>query len=174
METTEKIVESYCRYVKGWFTLPNIKCSGQYEIDLIAINPSGAALERYHVESGVSISGAYSKLTGKPFSREQLRERVQQAGQRRTLGYFVQRKFGAIEVLSKLAQYGFENNNYSRVIVSWGWTDDAKSEADQEGIILWDFRDLLSAIARLCHGNKSYFMDDTLRTIQLFQIDARS
>ena len=25
METTEKIVESYCRYVKGWFTLPNIK-----------------------------------------------------------------------------------------------------------------------------------------------------
>jgi len=39
METTEKIVESYCRYVKGWFTIPNIKCAGHYEIDLLAIEP---------------------------------------------------------------------------------------------------------------------------------------
>ena len=28
METTEKIVESCCRYVKQWFTIPNIKCKG--------------------------------------------------------------------------------------------------------------------------------------------------
>ena len=174
METTEKIVESYCRYVKGWFTIPNIKCSGQYEIDLIAINPSAAALERYHIESGVSISGAYSKLTGKPFSQAQLRERVQQAGQRRTIGYFVQRKFGAKEVLSELAKYGFEGGNYAKVIVTWGWTDDAKLEAGRAGVILWDFRDLLTEIAKLCHGNKSYFTDDTLRTIQLFEIGGRS
>ena len=38
METTEKIVEAYCRYVKNWFTLPNIKCEGQFEIDLLAID----------------------------------------------------------------------------------------------------------------------------------------
>jgi len=37
METTEKIVESCGRYVKGWFTISNIKCSGQYEIDLLAV-----------------------------------------------------------------------------------------------------------------------------------------
>ena len=37
METTEKIVESYCRYVKQWFTIPNIKCEGQYEVDLLAV-----------------------------------------------------------------------------------------------------------------------------------------
>ncbi|MCK4736772.1 MAG: hypothetical protein KAT65_30230, partial [Methanophagales archaeon] len=71
METTEKIVESYCRYVKGWFTVPNIKCSGQYEIDLLAVDPSSNTdVKRYHVECGVSISGAYSKLTGKEFSQE--------------------------------------------------------------------------------------------------------
>jgi hypothetical protein len=29
METTEKIVESYCRYVRQWFTIPNIRCEGQ-------------------------------------------------------------------------------------------------------------------------------------------------
>ena len=53
METTEKIVESYVRYVRGWATIPNIKCPGQYEIDLLAIDPLN--LGRYHIESGVSI-----------------------------------------------------------------------------------------------------------------------
>ena len=39
METTEKIVEAYVRYVKGWATIPNIKCPGQNEIDILAVNP---------------------------------------------------------------------------------------------------------------------------------------
>ena len=82
METTEKIVESYCRYVKQWFTIPNIKCEGQYEVDLLAVDTTSPnKLGRYHIECGVSISGSYSKLTAKPFSTEQLRIRVQQAGQ---------------------------------------------------------------------------------------------
>src|SRR5438874_13037332 len=49
METTEKIVESYCRYVKQWFTIPNIKCRGQYEIDLLAVDTtSPKKMGRYH------------------------------------------------------------------------------------------------------------------------------
>ncbi len=104
METTEKIVESYCRYVKGWLTLPNIKCKGQYEIDLLAVDAkSPKKLERYHIESGVSISGSYSKLTNKDFSTEDLKIRVKQAGQRRSLGYFVHRKFDLPEVKTELS-----------------------------------------------------------------------
>jgi hypothetical protein len=38
METTEKIVEAYAHYIKGWFTIPNIKCRGQFEIDLLAVD----------------------------------------------------------------------------------------------------------------------------------------
>lgn len=53
METTEKIVEAYVRYITGWATIPNIKCDAQYEIDLLAINPVSRA--HYHIESGVSI-----------------------------------------------------------------------------------------------------------------------
>jgi hypothetical protein len=169
METTEKIVESYCRYVMGWFTISNIKCPGQYEIDLLAIDPSSKASgTRYHIECGVSISVGYSKLTGKEFSRERLKQRLEQAGQRRTVGYFVQRKFGPEEVISQLEKYGFKRGGYSRVIVTWGWTDEAETEAEREGVILWDFRDILKAIADCCRGQKTYFMDDTLRTIQLF------
>jgi hypothetical protein len=65
METTEKIVEAYVRYVKRWATIPNIRCDGQFEIDLLAIDP--VTLKRYHIETGVSGSQAFSKLTGEKF-----------------------------------------------------------------------------------------------------------
>jgi hypothetical protein len=170
METTEKIVESYCRYVKGWFTISNIKCSGQYEIDLLAVDvSSGGNVKRYHVECGVSISGPFSKLTAEEFSTEKLKVRVKQAGQRRTIGYFIERKFGLKEVSGTLEEYGFKSGNYEKVIVTWGWTAEAKQVADHEGIILWDFRNLLNEIAETCRNKKTYFTDDTLRTIQLME-----
>ena len=169
METTEKIVESYCRYVKQWFTIPNIKCKGQYEIDLLAVDTtSPRRLKRYHIESGVSISGSYSKLTTKDFSPADLKIRVKQAGQRRSLGYFIQRKFNLPEVKAELRKYGFADGNYSKVIVTWGWRPEAEEVADREGILLWDFRTLLQEIADAYRDNKTYFTDDTARTIQLF------
>jgi len=179
METTEKIVDSYCRYVKGWFTIPNIKCKGQYEIDLLAVDISGPeGIKRYHIECGVSISGSYSKLTAKEFSREDIKKRTQQAGQRRTIGYFIERKFGQQEVLDRLSEYGFKfhrdshdklhTDNYNRIIVTWGWTEEAKQLADEQGIMLWDFRQILREIADAFRTKRTYFTDDTLRTIQLF------
>lgn len=168
METTEKIVESYCRYVKGWFTIPNIKCKGQYEIDLLAVDTSKHRMKRYHIESGVSISGAYSKLTDKPFSKERLKRRVEQAGQRRTIGYFIHRKFNPKEILHELQKYGFKKGNYRRVIVTWGWTSEAKRKANRNGIELWNFPEILDEIAKSSLGKSTYFTDDTLRTIQLF------
>ena len=179
METTEKIVESYCRYVKGWFTIPNIKCKGQYEIDLLAVDiadPEG--IKRYHIECGVSTSGPFSKLTDKQFSAVELKKRVSMPGQRRTIGYFSDRKFGQEEVLDKLSEYGFEfhrdsdgkvhADNYHKIIVTWGWTEKAKQLADEKGIVLWDFRTILREIAGAFRSKKTYFTDDTLRTIQLF------
>lgn len=169
METTEKIVESYCRYIKRWFTISNIKCSGQFEIDLLAVdfsNPDN--IGRYHIECGISISGSYSSLTAKPFSNDRLKIRVEQAGQRRTIGYFIERKFGSPEIISELARYGFKPGNYKKVIVTWGWTPEAEVTADDEGIVLWDFRNILTEIGDACRHIKTYFIDDTLRTIQLF------
>ena len=169
METTEKIVESYCRYVRQWFTIPNIKCKGQYEIDLLAVDTtSPKRLKRYHIESGVSVSGSYSKLTAKDFSPEDLKIRVKQAGQRRSLGYFIHRKFDLPEVRDELRKYGFVDGNYFKIVVTWGWQPQAKEVADREGIILWDFRYLLQEIAAAYRDHKTYFTDDTARTIQLF------
>ena len=103
METTERIVEAYVRYVKGWATIPNIKCSGQYEIDLLAIDPID--LSRYHIEVSVSISSGFSKLTAKPFSRKELKQRVKMPVQRRTIGFFIERKFHVPEVVEMLRRY---------------------------------------------------------------------
>src|SRR5450756_2398040 len=87
-EITEKIVESYIRYVKSWATISNIKCPDQHEIDLLAINPN--SLERYHIESSVHVPGTgFSKLTNGAFDLEQMKVRVKAPSQRRTIGFFV-------------------------------------------------------------------------------------
>lgn len=166
METTEKIVESYVRRVKGWATISNIRCAGQNEIDLLAINP--VTLDRYHIETSVSGSQVYSKLTAKPFSALLLKERVQKPKMRRTLGYFIEHKFGAPGVIASLRDYGFDPGSHTRVVVSWGWTDEAKAAADAAQIQLWDFRKLMREIADSIRGKRSYFSDDALRTIGLF------
>ena len=168
METTERIVEAYVRYVKGWFTIPNIKCMGQMEIDLLALDVSDpAVINRYHIESGVSISGGFSRLTNKPFSTEDLKERLKTARQRRTLGYFTQRKFSDAGVIEKLKTFGFSPGNYKKVIVSWGWEQDVPDAAAQAGVELWDFRDIMTEIAKKSRSHSTYFTDDTMRTLQL-------
>ena len=166
LETTEKIVEAYVRYIKGWATIPNIKCPGQFEIDLLAIDPRTG--DRYHIESGISVSGGFSKLTAKPFSPEELKVRVQQPKQRRTLGYFTERKFAAPGVIETLAQYGFKPGNYTKVIVTFGWTPEAGQEAERCGVVLWDFRRLMRDISKAIKDRRTYFTDDTLRTLHLF------
>jgi len=168
METTERIVEAYVRYIKNWATIPNIHCQGQYEIDLFAIDPN--TCRRYHIEIGVSVSGAFSKLTGKPFSVDDLKTRVKQPGQRRTLGYFVERKFGHRNVVEKLLEYGCHDGDYTQVIVSWGWQEDVEAKAKEHNVVLWDFRNLVRKIVAECRGRRSYFTDDTLRTLHLFAL----
>jgi hypothetical protein len=166
METTEKIVEAYVRYVKGWATIPNIRCDGQFEIDLLAIDP--VTLARYHIETSVSGSKVFSKLTAKQFDPALLKVPVQKPTMRRTLGYFIANKFGTPAVINKLAEYGFKQGSHKKVVVTWDWTPDAKTAADAAGIELWDFRQLMREIAQSIRNKRSYFTDDTLRTINLF------
>jgi hypothetical protein len=166
METTEKIVEAYVRYVKGWATIPNLRCEGQHEIDLIAIDP--VSLERYHIETSVSGSQSYSRLTDKAFDPELLKERVKKSGQRRTLGYFIERKFGLESVKAELAKYGFVDGAYRNVIVTWDWTPEAQAMAGEAMIDLWSFQEIMREIAATIRHRRSYFTDDTLRTINLF------
>lgn len=167
MDTTERVVEAYCRYVKGWATIPNIRCAGQYEIDLLAIDP--ASLDRYHIEVGVSIASGFSKVTDKPFSQAALKSRVGGPGQRTTMGYFIERKFELKEVRDKLKDFGFKRGKYRRIIVGWDFDPGAEKRAKRHHIELWRFGELLMRIADEHAAKSSYFMDDTVRTLQLLR-----
>ena len=166
METTEKIVEAYVRYIRHWATIPNIRCAGQREIDLLAIDPKTS--KRFHIETSVSNSPGFARLTGTPFQPELMGVPGQAPTMRRTLGYFIERKFEPPEVIAKLAEYGFESGSYTKVIVTWGWTPEAQNTADVAGIELWHFQKIMHEIAEMIRSTNSYFMDDTLRTIGLF------
>ena len=62
----------------------------------------------------------------------------------------------------------FEPGAHTQIIVTWGWTDEAKAAADAVKIELWDFRKIMREIAEAIHLKRSYFTDDTLRTVNFF------
>jgi hypothetical protein len=70
-------------------------------------------------------------------------------------------------IMGKLKEYGFEPGSHAQVMISWGWTDDAEA-ADAANIQLWDFHNLMRERANSLKGKRSYFSDDTLRTIGLY------
>jgi len=168
METTEKIVESYCRYIRNWFTISNIKIKNN-EIDLLAIDIAKDIIKKYHIEVSVSISSSFKKLNDNEFSEELYKQSGKKAAQRRTLGYFIEKKFENKEVLERLSQMGFKKGNYSRIIVSWDFSEDVHKKAKEIGIELWDFKLLLVELGNVLAKENSYYIDDTLRTIQLYQ-----
>jgi hypothetical protein len=165
METTEKIVEAYVRYVKRWATIPNLRCGPLKELDLFAIDPCTDA--RYHIETSVSISGAYSKLTAKELAPDEHKDRVKQAGARRKLSYFLEHKFSPEPVRAELASLGCDPNKVNRVIVTWDATPEALAAAEAAGVMVWLFPDMLEKIERIAGREKTYFGDDTLRTLTL-------
>jgi hypothetical protein len=171
VETTERIVEAYCRYIRQWATIPNVRCPGGFEIDLLAIDPKAGL--RYHIETSVSISSGFAKLSGKRFNASSLKTRVGGPAQRRTVGFFVERKFGPPEVRAALREHGFDPGAYQQVIVSWGWDDQAEAQADAAGVELWDFRTLLVEIVEQFKHHSAYLTDDTLRTLQLYALAAQ-
>lgn len=165
METTERIVEAYVRYVKEWATIPNIKCDGQKEIDLFAIDPKTD--DRYHIETTVSISKNFSALTANEFAPGDHKVRGKAARARRTLGFFLQEKFDAPGVQKVLARY-CGAKPVKRIIVIWEWKPGVKEAAAEHGVELWDFRELMAKIAERGKQERTYFGDDTLRTLTLF------
>ena len=169
MEPAEKIVENYCRHIKHWFTVSNIICGDQYEIDILAVEfPKIGLPKAYHIGSAVSISGGFSKLTAKPFSEEDLNVRVKSTAPRRTIGYFIERKFKPKAIKERIADFGLKPEETQQIIVTWGWEEQAKEIADVHNITLWNFPDLLINLAEACADGKTYFNDDTFRTLQLF------
>ena len=173
METTERIVEAYVRYVKGWATIPNLRCDAQKEIDLFAIDP--VTDERWHIETSVSISSGFRALTNDLYTAGEDKERVKAATARRKLGFFIAEKFEPKAVGERLACFGCTPGKLRRAIVTWEWKDGVPEAAAAVGIELWALPDVMQQIAEKARQGRAYLADDILRTVDLFArgLDAR-
>lgn len=169
MEASEKVVESYFRYVKGYFTIPNLRCGGQKEVDLIGMKGSDGKIVRIHVEVSVSTSGEFKRMNSKPFSETKKRTRSGSASERVKIGYFVNSKFNDPHVLSTLKDYGFYGSNYEKIIVTWDWESTVQPIAAENGITLIRFKEILTEMLDVFGQKKSYFSDDTVRLLQLLK-----
>ena len=83
------------------------------------------------------------------------------------MGFFLEEKFDAPGVQKTLASYG-GSRPVKKIIVIWEWKGGVKEAAAEHGIELWDFRDLMAQIADFGRHDRTYFGDDTLRTLTLF------
>jgi hypothetical protein len=166
VETTERIVEAYVRYVKGWATIPNLRCDEQKEIDLFAIDPMTD--ERWHIETSVSISSGFSALTNDPFEPGEHKQRLKAATARRKLGFFLTEKFLPTAVERRLSCLGYSPGKLRRAIVTWDWKEGVKEAGDDAGVELWSMPALMQEIATKARGGRAHLADDILRTIDLF------
>lgn len=169
MEASEKVVESYFRYVKGYFTIPNLRCRGQKEVDLIGMKESDGKIQRIHVEVSVTTSGEFNKINAKSYSEAKKKTRGGSASERVKIGYFTDSKFNDSNVLSTLKGYGFSKDNYEKIIVSWDWEPAVEPIAKKKEIKLLRFKDILKEMMDVFGKKESYFSDDTVRLLQLLK-----
>ncbi len=169
MEASEKVVESYFRFVEGYFTIPNLRCKGQKEVDLIGMRYYKSSIERIDVEVSVTTSGEFGKLNAKPYSPELKKTRSGSASERVKIGYFIKEKFNHSDVIETLKEYGFEEGNYQKIIVTWDWDVDVEPIAKENAIRLLRFKDILHEMQDKFGNDPSYYSDDTVRLLQLLK-----
>ncbi len=168
MNAAEKIVEAYFEYVRGVFTRTSLRGEGQAELDIVGVDPNKNPPVYYHIESTVSISSAYSKITNKPYSFEDEKNRQKKAGQRCTAGFFIQKKFFAKDVEASLKKEGCALDALKRVLVAWEFDDDAREVLESKGIECLTMKQIFQKLADRLAKETCDIDSDILRTIQLF------
>lgn len=168
MNAAENIVQSYFQYVKGIYTRANVKGVDQSELDLIGVDTSGDIPIYYHIESTVSISAVYSKITVDKYDPEHAKQRGKQARQRRTVGYILARKFHSEGVTKTYPQLGIDPANLKRVLVSWDFQEEARQQLESEGVQCLSMKTVLQELADRLAEETSDLDSDILRTLQLF------
>lgn len=102
----ETIVEAYVRSVKKWFTMPNLKCANNKEIDLLAVDLTG---QRYQIEVKTYTSGWPLEIDDRG------RQNVE------TVAYISEHHFQDKNVKAKIREvFGDDADaSYKRILVYW-------------------------------------------------------
>lgn len=158
MEASEKVIDVYLKTELKAFTINNIKLKYNKEIDFLAIDYS---FKRYHIESSISTSSIFSKLTNNP-----LDSTTEKAHRRRCLEFFEKEKFNHPLVIEKLKEFNFVGNNYKKIIVTWSVKEQSViEEVKNKGIEIWFFKDILKKVFK--NTNINEYLSDEQRIFQL-------
>lgn len=105
--------------------MTNIRCKGNKEIDLLAINPRTG--DKFHVESRVGTS---------PSFKIRIKDTYTSKGRPHKIGldYFDKEKFNHPIVIKKIQEI-FGNLDYRQILVVWAVQDGSKSQ--NEMFWLW-------------------------------------
>ncbi len=153
----ETIVETYLRFIKKWFTITDIKCKNNKEIDILALDLNG---NKYHLEVKTHVDGW-------PLEVEE-KGRKDVVTVRWFSEYYFQNKF----VRSKIQEF-FRNNSldsYKRIIVYWKVRDGLSLEEIKQDARKWRVDDvwLLPEIIRaLVASEEVKDNTDAIRAIRL-------
>ena len=157
------IIEKYYQEILHCFTMTNIKCKGNKEIDLLAINPR--TLEKYHVEARISTARGFAL-------REKDTYTSKGRAHRRGLDYFSKKKFNHSFVTQKIREI-FSDSNYRKILVVWSTEDDFKRLADiakkKYNIELFGLRNIIFEL--IVRGSYRGSRDDILRTLELATLE---
>ena len=168
MNAAERIVEAYFRNIRSIFTRTSVKGVGQVELDIVGVDSRKSPPTFFHIESSVSISSGYSKITNKEFSPSEAKLRQKAAGQRTTAGFFIEKKFFARDVIETLKQIGCNTRNLKRIVVSWGFDDEAREALKDKDIECLTMGEILQELADYLAQETRDIDSDILRTLQLF------
>jgi len=154
----EKIVEAYVKFVKKWFTMSNISCKNNKEIDILAIDLDG---NRYHIEVKIHKNG------WPIFVKEDGRKNIV------TLEG-MQSKFNDQDVQNKIKDIFGDNRKLKRILVYWkvcreyeNRFDEFKRKANAYGIDdIWLMPNIMKEIAESEECKER--CDDAVRIIKLF------
>lgn len=166
MNASEQIVKSYFEHIKHLFTRSNIKGVDQCELDLIGINTENG-IKYFHIETTISIADGFSKITNAQYDPETEKIRVKSAKQKKTAGYFISKKFYSEAVLKSYEKLGIDQDNLERIIVAWGFDQDAITVLNNKNIQCKCIKDIFQELADHISLETANLDDDILKTIQL-------
>jgi len=169
MDTIAHIVEAYVREVKRWATIPSIQCSGQLEINLLAINPrpcGSGTKTRFHIEIAGKTSRTFARLTSKPYDTLNPEGTDKKTWRGNSLEHYLHNKFLHPDVYDALLPYGFHGNNYARILVAWGWDEGVAEQAKGHGLTLWSLRDMIQELADVTKCRRPSLCDETIQALR--------
>lgn len=166
MNSSELIVKSYYENIKHLFTRANIRVVGQCELDLIGINTEDG-LNFYHIETTVSIADNFKKITNEQYDPEKEKIRSQSARQKKTAGYFIQKKFYSKDVLKSYTKLGIDKKKLKRIVVAWEFSDDAILELGKNNIETKSIKEIFQELVDFIALETANLDSDILKTLQL-------